>query len=85
MHLDVAAAVVALVAYGFSVYVTGPGVLDDRVRVLILPATTVVGALFLLLGCTLLLYRYVKHRRDVIQDEPLTADERKRAEELLRG
>ncbi|HEX4713996.1 MAG TPA: FtsX-like permease family protein, partial [Ktedonobacteraceae bacterium] len=58
MHLDVAAAVVALVAYGFSVYVTGPGVLDDRVRVLILPATTVVGALFLLLGCTLLLLRF---------------------------
>src|SRR5712664_1187121 len=43
------------------------------------------GPFVLLLGGTLLLYRYVKHRRDVIQDQPLTADEHKRAEELLRG
>src|SRR5260370_14908287 len=39
----------------------------------------------LLVGDTLMLYRYVKHRREVIQDQPLTADQRKRAEELLRG
>ena len=43
------------------------------------------GPFVLLLGCTLLLYRYVKHRREIIQDQPLTADEHKRAEELLRG
>ncbi len=43
------------------------------------------GPFVLLLGGTLMLYRYVKHRREVIQDQPLTADERKRAEELLRG
>src|SRR5216684_5580137 len=41
------------------------------------------GPFVLLLGGTLMLYRYVKHRREVIQDQPLTADERKRAEELL--
>ncbi len=43
------------------------------------------GPFVLLVGGTLMLYRYVKHRREVIQDQPLTADERKRAEELLRG
>jgi cytochrome c-type biogenesis protein CcmH len=43
------------------------------------------GPFVLLLGGTLLLYRYVKHRREIIQDQPLTADEQKRAEELLRG
>jgi cytochrome c-type biogenesis protein CcmH len=43
------------------------------------------GPFVFLLGGTLLLYRYVKHRREVIQDQPLTADEHKRAEELLRG
>ena len=43
------------------------------------------GPFVLLLGGTFLLYRYVKHRREIIQDQPLTADEHKRAEELLRG
>jgi len=43
------------------------------------------GPFVLLIGGTLLLYRYVKHRREIIQDQPLTADEHKRAEELLRG
>jgi cytochrome c-type biogenesis protein CcmH len=43
------------------------------------------GPFVLLLGGTLMLYRYVKHRREIIQDQPLTAAEHKRAEELLRG
>ncbi len=43
------------------------------------------GPFVLLLGGTLLLYRYLKHRREIIQDQPLTATEHKRAEELLRG
>lgn len=43
------------------------------------------GPFVLLFGGTLLLYRYVKHRREIIQDQPLTADEHKRAQELLRG
>src|SRR5437016_9305126 len=43
------------------------------------------GPFVLLLGGTFLLYRYVKHRREIIQDQPLTAAEHKRAEELLRG
>ena len=41
---------------------------------------------FVLLGAgTLLLYRYLKRRRELIQDQPLTAAERKQLEELLRG
>ena len=43
------------------------------------------GPFVLLFGGTLLLYRYVKHRREIIQDQPLTSAEHKRAEELLRG
>jgi len=42
------------------------------------------GPFVFLLGGTLLLYRYVKHRREIIPDQPLTAAEHKRAEELLR-
>ncbi|HLH63371.1 MAG TPA: FtsX-like permease family protein [Ktedonobacteraceae bacterium] len=58
-RLDLFAAVVALVGYAFSIYITSPGVLNERVRVLILPLVTVVGALFLLLGCILLLLRFL--------------------------
>ena len=42
------------------------------------------GPFALLLAGTALLYRYLKHRRALIQDQPLTAAERKQAEELLR-
>ncbi|HEX6478773.1 MAG TPA: FtsX-like permease family protein [Ktedonobacteraceae bacterium] len=57
LGVDVLAAVIALTGYGFSVYITSPGVLDDRTRVLVLPPMTLVGATFLLLGCTLLFLR----------------------------
>jgi cytochrome c-type biogenesis protein CcmH len=43
------------------------------------------GPFVLLLAGTALLYRYLKRRRDLIQDKPLNAAERKRADELLRG
>ena len=43
------------------------------------------GPFVLLLAGTMVLYRYLKHRRELIQDKPLTAAEHKRAEELLRG
>jgi cytochrome c-type biogenesis protein CcmH len=39
----------------------------------------------LLIGGTGALYFYLKHRKAIIQDQPLTADEHKRAEDLLRG
>ncbi|HZU67551.1 MAG TPA: FtsX-like permease family protein [Ktedonobacteraceae bacterium] len=57
MGVDMLAGVVALTGYAFSVYITSPGILDDRTRVLILPPMTLVGATFLLLGCTLLFLR----------------------------
>lgn len=43
------------------------------------------GPFILLVGGTGALYRYLKRRRELIQDKPLTADERKRAEDILRG
>jgi cytochrome c-type biogenesis protein CcmH len=36
-------------------------------------------------GGIVLLYWYLRRRREAIQDQPLTADEHKRAEDLLRG
>jgi cytochrome c-type biogenesis protein CcmH len=51
------------------------------------PATYLLwfGPFALLLIGILVLYRYLKHRRELIQDEPLTSDEHKRAAELLRN
>ena len=42
------------------------------------------GPFVLLFAGTGVLYRYLKRRRELIDDKPLTADERKRAEEILR-
>lgn len=41
------------------------------------------GPFVLLLGGTVFLYRYVKRRRELIQEQPLTTEERQRAEKLL--
>lgn len=57
MGLDVLAGLIALTGYGFSVYITSPGVVNVSTRVLILPPMTLVGAVFLLLGCMLLFLR----------------------------
>ncbi len=57
MGLDILAGLVALIGYGFSAYITSPGVLDARTQVLILPPVTLLGAVFLLLGCMLLFLR----------------------------
>src|SRR5437660_11634512 len=43
------------------------------------------GPFVLLVGGTGVLYRYLKKRREMIHEKPLSADERKRAEELLRS
>lgn len=43
------------------------------------------GPFILLIAGTGVLYRYLKRRRELISDQPLTTDERKRAEELLRS
>jgi len=42
------------------------------------------GPFVLLIGGTFLLYRYLGQRRRMIADKPLTDEERKRAEELLK-
>jgi cytochrome c-type biogenesis protein CcmH len=42
------------------------------------------GPFVLLLGGLLLLFRYVKQRRELIVDQPLSAEERRRAEALLK-
>ena len=41
------------------------------------------GPFVLLLAGTAVLYRYLKRRRELIEDKPLTAEERRRAEKLL--
>ena len=43
------------------------------------------GPFVLLLMGIAALYRYVKQRKELIHEKPLTADERKRAEKLLRS
>src|SRR5438034_2161668 len=42
------------------------------------------GPFVLLIAGAGVLYGYLKRRRELIDDKPLTADERKRAEEILR-
>jgi len=41
------------------------------------------GPFALLLGGLTLLFRYIKQRRDSISEQPLTAEDRRRAEEML--
>ena len=43
------------------------------------------GPFVLLFAGTLVLYRFLKHRRELIKDQPLTAAQRKRAEDILRS
>jgi len=43
------------------------------------------GPFVFLAGGTIVLYRFVKRRRELIHEEPLTADEQKQAEEILRS
>lgn len=44
------------------------------------------GPFILLIGGLVLLFRYIKQRRDAIpEQQPLTAEERRRAEEMLRS
>ncbi|HYW72878.1 MAG TPA: cytochrome c-type biogenesis protein [Pyrinomonadaceae bacterium] len=43
------------------------------------------GPFVFLVGGTLVLYRYLSRRRQMIVEKPLTPEERKRAEEILRS
>ncbi len=57
LNLDIVAAIIMLVGYGTSLYVTGSGVLDPQLQLLLLTPLTLVGAVFLLLACLLLFLR----------------------------
>jgi ABC-type lipoprotein release transport system permease subunit len=57
MGLNMLVGVLALLGYTLSAYIAGPGVLDTRTRVLILPPLTLLGAVCLLLACLLLFLR----------------------------
>jgi len=43
------------------------------------------GPFVLLIGGTVVLFRFLKRRRELIHEHPLTADEHKRAEEILKS
>jgi cytochrome c-type biogenesis protein CcmH len=43
------------------------------------------GPFLLLIAGLIVLFRYVKQRRDAIVEQPLSAEERRRAEEMLRS
>lgn len=43
------------------------------------------GPFLLVLAGFFFLYRHLRHRRELIAEQPLSVDERKRAEELLKG
>jgi cytochrome c-type biogenesis protein CcmH len=43
------------------------------------------GPFVFLFGGTVVLYRYLSRRRQMIEDKPLSAEERKQAEEILRS
>ncbi len=57
LNLDIVAAIIMLVGYGTSLYVTGSGVLDPKLQLLLLTPLTLGGAVFLLLACLLLFLR----------------------------
>lgn len=57
LNLDIVAAIIMLVGYGVSLYITGSGVLDPQLQLLLLTPLTLIGAVFLLLACLLLFLR----------------------------
>ena len=58
MNLDIVAAVIALLGYGFSVYITNSNVLDPHLRLLLLSPLTLLEAVFLLLAALLVFLRF---------------------------
>lgn len=61
LNLDLLAAAIALLGFLLSLYISSPGVMDVRTHALILPVTTLVGLLFLLVGGLLLCLRIFPH------------------------
>ena len=59
LYLDVVAALVAFLGFLYSLYLTSPTVLDTHTRILILSPLTLLSSIFFLLGCVLLLLRFL--------------------------
>ncbi len=58
LNLDIMAAIIMLVGYGFSYYVINTGILDPHLTLLLLSPLTLVGAVFLLIASLLLFLRF---------------------------
>ncbi len=58
LNLDIVAAIVMIVGYGFSFYVINAGILDPQLTLLLLSPLTLVGAVFLLIASLLLFLRF---------------------------
>src|SRR5712692_3360027 len=58
LNLDIIAAIIALLGYAFSVYITNSNVLDPHLRLLLLSPLTLLEAVFLLLAALLVLLRF---------------------------
>lgn len=58
LNLDIVAAIVMIVGYGFSYYVINAGILDPQLTLLLLSPLTLVGAVFLLIAGLLLFLRF---------------------------
>ena len=58
LRLDIVAVLIALVGYGFSVYLLNSGALDNQLYLLLLSPLALLQTLFLLLAALLLLFRF---------------------------
>jgi putative ABC transport system permease protein len=58
LNLDIVAAIIMIVGYGFSYYVINAGILDPHLTLLLLSPLTLVGAFFLLIAGLLLFLRF---------------------------
>ncbi len=58
LNLDIVAAIIMIVGYGFSYYVINAGILDAHLTLLLLSPLTLVGAVFLLIAGLLFFLRF---------------------------
>jgi putative ABC transport system permease protein len=58
LNLDVVAAIIAILGYGVSVYITNSSILDIQLRLLLVSPLTLLGVVFLLIAGILLFLRF---------------------------
>ncbi len=58
LNLDVVAAIIAIIGYGVSVYITNSSILDIQLRLLLVSPLTLLGVVFLLIAGILLFLRF---------------------------